>query len=165
MMTNTTDIQSATFDDGIPDLGLSALLVKAEHYKEMLLEYCELALKPSLTDTEQDRMAAILEQGAEDPVLGFWLDEGDHLVAHRLDLIDENLIKTQQDKFRSSLRQNWIEALWHDLQSSTKVLQAYLQCQGVYQGSIDGVMGPSTQDAIRRLKEKQPNALRELKFT
>jgi hypothetical protein len=164
-MMNITDTQSETFDDGIDDVDLSALLGRSDGYRALLLEYCVLALKPFLTEAEQDRMAAILEMGTEDNVLSFWLEEGDHLVAHHLGLIDEGFIKSQQDQFRRSMGQNRVGNLWRDLQSSTKVLQAYLYRQGFYQGSIDGVMGPSTQEALRKLLEKQPNDLTALGFT
>ena len=162
---NLTDIQAEAFDDDIPDLGLSVLLAQSDQHQEILLEYCLLALKPTLTEAEQDRMAEILERGTEDAVLSFWLEEGDHLVAHHLGLIDEGLIASQQDKFRRSVGQSWIDNLWRDLQSRTKVLQAYLYRQGFYDGSIDGVMGPSTQKALRQLLEQQPNALAGLGLT
>jgi predicted restriction endonuclease len=162
---NITDTQSETFDEGVDDLGLSNLLGQSNSYKAILVEYCLLALKPSLTEVEQDRMAEILEMGIEDSVLSFWLEEGDHLVAHHLGLIDEGFIKSQQDQFRRSMGQNRVGNLWRDLQSSTKVLQAYLHRQGFYQGSIDGIMGPSTQEALHKLLEKQPNDLTALGFT
>lgn len=162
---NPTEIQPEAFDGDLPDLAQSILLAQSEPYRAILLEYCDLALKPTLTEPEQDRMAEILELGTADAVLSFWLEEGDHLVAHHLGLIDESFIKSQQDKFRRSVGQSWIDNLWRDLQSSTKVLQAYLHRQGFYQGSIDGVMGPSTQAALQKLLEKQPNALAGLGFT
>lgn len=162
---NITDTQSEPFGKDTADVNLTALLGESEQYKATLLEYCLLALKPTLTEAEQDRMAAILEMGAEDAALSFWLEEGDHLVAHHLGLINEGLIKYQQDKFRRSIGQSWIDNLWRDLQSSTKVLQAYLHRLGLYHGSIDGVMGPLTQEALRLLLEKQPNALTGLGLT
>lgn len=162
---NSTDTQPETFGDGIEEFAPSGLGRQSQYYSALLLEYCQLALKPTLTEAEQDRMGEILAMGTEDVVLSFWLEEGDHLVAHHLGLIDEGLVKSQQDRFRRLRGQSWVDHLWHDLQSRTKVLQAYLHHQGVYQGSIDGVMGPSTQAALRQLLEKQPNALTGLGFT
>ncbi|MDB9524510.1 peptidoglycan-binding domain-containing protein [Oscillatoria sp. CS-180] len=167
-MTNTTDIYSEAFDDDIADPSLSALLTESDLHKDVVLEYCQLALKPTLTDADQDRMAEILDMGAENAVLNFWLEEGDHLVAHRLGLIDESFIKNQQDEFRRSVRHGLIKSFWNDLQSRNKVLQAYLHRQGVYHGSIDGIVGPSTKEALRQLQEQQPsalNALTEFSFT
>jgi hypothetical protein len=164
-MMNLTDLESEALDSDLSALNRAEALTPPDHYRTMVLEYCRLAIKPTLTEPEQDRMAEILDMGTEDAVLNFWLEEGDHLVAHHLGLIDEDFIHNQQDKFRRAIGQSWIDTLWRDLQSSTKVLQAYLHCQGVYQGSIDGVMGPSTQAAVRQLLEKQPNALVGLGLT
>ncbi len=147
-----------------PDSALLDLLGESPRYQAMILEYCLLALKPALNEAQQDRMAEILQQGIDDPVLNFWLEEGDHLVAHHLGLIDNDFIKTQQDKFRSSIGQGRIGNLWRDLQSRTKVLQAYLHRQGIYHGAIDGIMGPLTQEAMHLLQEQQPHALTELGF-
>lgn len=165
MMNNTKETQTEAFDDDIADLSSPTLLCTPDRYKDMLLEYCTLAIQSTLTEIEQDRMAEILQMGVEDAVLNFWLEEGDHLVAHHLGLIDEAFIENQQDNFRRSIRQGLVDSLWKDLQSSSKVLQAYLRQQGVYHGSIDGVMGPNTREALRKLRERSPNALTELRFT
>jgi hypothetical protein len=153
-----TDAQSDLVGDRQRVDQSTHLLDQAAHYQPLVLEYCQLALRPTLSDAEQDRMADILHQATEDAVLGFWLEEADHLVAHHLGLIDSNLIKEQQDRFRY-LR------LWHDLQSRIKVLQAYLHRQGVYRGSIDGVMGPSTQQALREHLKTEPDDLASVQFS
>ncbi|MGF1524985.1 MAG: peptidoglycan-binding protein [Leptolyngbyaceae cyanobacterium] len=152
------------YDDPTHQAIASDLINRSERYKTIVLEYCLLALQESLTETEQDRMGEIYDMAIADPVLSFWLEEGDHLVAHHLDLVDEAFVKQQQDGLRRSIRRSQIDSLWRDLQSTAKVLQAYLQCQGFYQGSIDGILGPSTQKAMRRLQQEHPNPLPEFGF-
>ena len=142
----------------------SDLACKSERYKDLVLEYCLLALRESLTEAEQERMGQIYDMAIADPVLNFWLEEGDHLVAHHLGLVDETFIKQQQDGLRRSIRRSQIDSLWRDLQSTAKVLQAYLQSLGFYQGSIDGIMGPSTQKAIRQLQKERPEPLLDSGF-
>ncbi len=36
-----------------------------------------------------------------------------------------------------------------------KLVQARLKAEGVYAGSVDGIMGPQTETALRRYQEKQ----------
>jgi peptidoglycan hydrolase-like protein with peptidoglycan-binding domain len=36
-----------------------------------------------------------------------------------------------------------------------KVVQERLKAEGVYAGSVDGIMGPQTETALRRYQEKQ----------
>ncbi|HEY9886841.1 MAG TPA: peptidoglycan-binding domain-containing protein [Candidatus Obscuribacterales bacterium] len=162
-MMNSIETHSEAFDDDITDVSLSALLDQSGQHQSLLREYCSLALKPTLTEAEQDRMAEILELGAQDAVLNFWLEEGDHLVAHHLGLIDERFINRQQAQFQDVVSRHTVENLRRDL-DQTKVLQTYLHHQGIYHGLIDGVMGPSTQAALQQLTAKRPDALRELKF-
>lgn len=156
-MKNMTDAQSDLSGDRQSARQFSPLLNQADDYQGVVLEYCQLALQPTLNDAEQDRMADILNEATQDAVLGFWLEEADHLVAHHLGLIDADFIQEQQDRFRY-LR------LWQDLESRTKVLQVYLHRQGVYQGSIDGVMGPSTQQALREHLKTEPDDLASVRF-
>ncbi|MEL6381684.1 MAG: peptidoglycan-binding domain-containing protein [Cyanobacteria bacterium J06626_18] len=152
-------------DDPTHQAIASDLAHKSENYRDLILEYCLLALQDSLTEAEQDRMGEIYDQAIADPVLSFWLEEGDHLVAHRLGLVNETFVKQQQDGLRRSIRRSQIDSLWRDLQSTAKVLQAYLQSQGLYKGSIDGILGPSTQKAMRQLEQEQSNPLSEFGFT
>ncbi|MEO0985860.1 MAG: peptidoglycan-binding domain-containing protein [Cyanobacteria bacterium J06639_14] len=156
-----TDTLSEPFIYDLTDpASKSDLVCESEHYKPIILEYCLLALRESLTEVEQDRMGEIYDMATEDPILSFWLEEGDHLVAHHLGLVDETFIKQQQDNFRRSIGQSWIDNLWQDLQSTTKVLQVYLQRRGFYHGSIDGIVGPYTQQAMHQL-QKQSGPLTE----
>ena len=163
-MTNTTHPESEMLAIHSPDRALQDLLGQSEHYQATVLEYCLLAPQPTLRDAQQDRIAESLQQGIDDPVWNFGLEEGDHLVANHWGLIDNDFIIHQQDKFRRAIGEGQMGNLWRDLQSRTKVLQAYLQRQGVYQGAIDGIMGPLTQEAMRLLNEQQPHALTELGF-
>ena len=161
-----TDMTSESSSHDLTDLASqSDLASRSDQYKDIILEYCLLALQESLTEAEQDRLSEIYEMAIEDTQLSFWLEEGDHLIAHRLGLVDEECIKQQQDRLRRSIGQSWIDSLWRDLQSTTKVLQAYLQRQGFYHGSIDGILGPSTQAAMRQLQQERPHTLTDPGFT
>lgn len=161
-----TDMTSESSSHDLTDLASqSDLASRSDQYKDIILEYCFLALQESLTEADQDRMGEIYEMATEDSALSFWLEEGDHLVAHHLGLVDEEFIRQQQDKLRRAIGHSWIDSLWQDLQSTTKVLQAYLQRQGVYHGSIDGILGPSTQKAMRQLQQEQPHMLTDPGFT
>lgn len=143
-----------------PDLKVllsETFLQASQQHRELILEYCMLALKPFLSEAEQDRYGEILTQAMEDKGLDFWLEEADHLVAHHLDLIDAAFVKDQQDKLRQAIRYKRFESFWEDLQAQIKVLQTHLKNLGVYNGSIDGMMCPCTQEAINKLQKQQSN--------
>ncbi len=40
-------------------------------------------------------------------------------------------------------------------QENLKLVQERLKAEGVYAGSVDGIMGPQTETALRRYQEKQ----------
>jgi hypothetical protein len=52
-------------------------------------EYYKLAALPELSETDAERMAAILELAQYDDELNFWINKIDHLVAEELDLLEE----------------------------------------------------------------------------
>jgi hypothetical protein len=135
------------------------LMQSLEQHRPTLITYCTLALQPSLGDADEDRMAAILTQAMDDPLLSFWLDEADCWVGEHLQALSADALKQQQSKLKRIIGQTWVDALWHDLQNRTKALQAYLKRAGVYSGAIDGIMGPTTQHAIESLKTAYPDEL------
>jgi hypothetical protein len=123
-------------------------------YQDILLEYYTLAISDSLNDIQADRMAEILTQAEADEILNFWIEEADYLIAHRLGLIDEDFIRSQQNQLRSLIRKAWIDLLLHEIQDKTKAVQVYLKHQGAYQGEINGKLDPSTHAAIQSLQQK-----------
>lgn len=138
---------------------VSLLLSESARYKDLVLEYCNLALSPSLNETQQAQMEAILLAAVKNPLLSLWIDEADHWVAHRLHLMDETFLQQQQAKLRQVLSQPWIDAFWADLQHCTKTLQLYLSRLGIYAGAIDGVMGPMTEMALETWRHTSPGDL------
>lgn len=133
-------------------------------HTDLVYEYCTLALQETLTESQAERLTEIFEKAQSDALLSFWIDEADHLIAHRLNLIDEEFVKQQQSRLRQSIRQTWINSLWNDLQNRTKALQTYLKHQGFYKGEIDGICGPSTQEAMQRFERLCPNGLQRLRW-
>jgi hypothetical protein len=121
--------------------------------------YCGLALQPALTAADEDRLAAILAQAVDDPLLSFWLDEADGWVAEQLNILPPEALRQQQAKLRRTLGQTWVNGVCQDLLSRTKALQTYLRRVGVYSGAIDGVLGPRTQRAIESLQKTYPDEL------
>ena len=123
-------------------------------YHQILSEYCTLAVCDSLSDTQAERMSELLTQAEVDPLLNFWIDEADHLIAHQLGLIDREFIESQQDQLRSLIRKAWIDLLLQEIQDKTKAVQVYLKYEGSYQGEVDGKLNPSTHAAIQSLQKK-----------
>lgn len=125
---------------------IDLLIEESLKYKEVIREYCFLATQNRLTEDQADRMAEIFQQAQSEPLLSFLIDESDHLVAHQLGLIDEEFVKQQQAKLGQSIRQTrqkqWI-----------KKVQTMLKNIGLYAGSIDGICGPKTQEAIASFKQ------------
>ena len=117
------------------------------NYKELVYEYCALAVKCTLTDDAADRMVEILRKAESEPLLSFLIDEADHLVAHELGLIDGLLINQQQAKLQQRIETNWIDQLLLDIQLHPRKLQQFLKEQGLYEGPIDGICGPVTEHA------------------
>lgn len=156
---NTADIAPEPPDFEANAKPSGALATEFLKYRDLFLEYCLLALRPTLSQAEQERTSEIFEMAEKDPVLNFWIEEADYLVADHWGLVNEAFIKRQQDQFRREIRQSWIDSFWRELQHSTKALQVYLQRRGCYAGSIDGVFGPYTQEAIRQFEIRYPERL------
>lgn len=65
---------------------------------DLVLEYAKLATQASLTDTEADRLDEILEMATENPTLNFWMTELEHLISHRLGLLNEDDRESYKDQ-------------------------------------------------------------------
>ncbi|MBE9112860.1 peptidoglycan-binding protein [Nodosilinea sp. LEGE 07298] len=141
------------------EIPLDGLGQALRQHRSILIDYCTLALQPTLSAADETRLNDILAQAVDNPLLSFWLDEADGWVGEQLDLLPEETLKQQQSKLRRIIGQTWVDTLWHDLQHRTKALQAYLKRVGVYSGAIDGIMGPTTQHAIESLKTAYPDDL------
>ncbi|MEB3292393.1 MAG: peptidoglycan-binding domain-containing protein, partial [Synechococcales bacterium] len=124
--------------------------------------YYRLACQPELTETEADDMQAILDQASQDPLLSSLLDEVDHAIAHQLKLIDAGYVQDQQVKLQQAVDQVWIDLQSFDAltegspgsASSLRTAQTQLQAAGLYNGAIDGIYGPATQQAFQGLRSK-----------
>ena len=129
-------------------------------YKDLISEYSYLASRMTLTESQADRIDQILSQAQSDTLLEFFLDEADHIVAHHLNLIKPEIIEHQQDKLRNLIEKIWgkkiIDELQHTLaETRCKQLQERLKRKGLYTGSIDGVIGDTTNKALENLKLQQ----------
>lgn len=145
-------------DSGKPDnfdlSNLDDLTQSWVKYQDILLEYCTLAISDSLNDIQAERMAEIFTQAETDQLLNFWIEEADYLIAHRLGLMGQEFVESQQDQLRSLIRKAWIDLLLVEIQDKTKALQAYLKHQGTYQGEINGNLDSSTHAAIQSLQKR-----------
>ncbi len=133
---------------------------QAQQHRELLKTYCQLSVKPVLSDHDTDRLDAILAIAENDPMVSFLIDEADYMLAHLYHLIDDAEIAHQQEKLQTHLRDAWLDQAFQDLAyrlqtSQCKDLQQYLKDQGFYQGAIDGVMGQATQKAIQACGDQQ----------
>lgn len=153
----TPEYFTARCADGEPPA--HGLRQSLQRYRSTLIDYCTLALEPRLSDAGEERMADILAQSVNDPLLSFWLDEADCWVGEHLHLLAEDDLRQQQQKLRRIIGQTWADSLWQDLQNRPQALQEFLKRVGLYSGAIDGIVGPSTRHAIESLKTLYPNDL------
>lgn len=77
--------------------------------QKLLKEYFRLALLSKLSSSEGQRMSEIIEMTQKDKILEFWLSEADHIIGHKLNLIDENECKNQQAKLQEYLDAKYLE--------------------------------------------------------
>jgi hypothetical protein len=77
--------------------------------RSIVREYCHLATLNNLSEQEQERMVEILKVAEVDSILDFWINEADHFIGHKLDLICENSCKNQQARLREYLVTDYME--------------------------------------------------------
>ena len=77
--------------------------------KKIIQEYFQLALLPQLSQSQAQRMSEIMEMAESSEILSFWLNEADHLIGHKLNLIDEDECKNQQARLREYLDAKYLE--------------------------------------------------------
>jgi hypothetical protein len=147
---------------------------KSLQYQPQIMEYLALSMADTLAEPQADRLGAILDEASENPLLSFWIDEVDHIVAHQKDMVSASYVEKQQTALRRKMRTFCeIEALVSSLKASIKhlrevmdnlhdnatdpefveSLQECLRKEGVYNGSVDGQFGQYTQQALEKLEE------------
>jgi hypothetical protein len=143
--------------DEQPMNDIELLVQPSLNYTEIIHEYCTLASQRSLTQLQADRLDRILQDAEVDPWLDFLIDEADHILAHQLGLIKEPFIQYQLQELSKSIDRSWFERMVQEIQEQhcSKEIQKYLQDEGLYDGAIDGYIGPRTQNAIKQLKLKR----------
>lgn len=52
----------------------------------LVREYCRLAVKPTLSEQDSDRLGELLTLAEQDGRLDFWINEADHFIDHALGL-------------------------------------------------------------------------------
>ncbi|HEY9298734.1 MAG TPA: peptidoglycan-binding domain-containing protein [Phormidium sp.] len=129
-------------------------------------EYCKLAVRQTLSDSEAQRMLEILEEAESDSRLEFWIDEADHFLAHELNLTDENSINDYENQLawlreyidasvildKDILSPSWNQELSPLIEMLTKEVQQHLKNRGFDPGPIDGIFGERTQTAIKKFQ-------------
>lgn len=135
---------------------IEILVQQSLKYTEIIHEYCTLASVRSLTQPQAERLEEILQKAQSDPWLDFLIDEADHIVAHQLGLINKPFINYQLHELKKSIDRLWCERILQDIQTQkqSEEIQQYLQDKGLYDGAIDGYIGPRTQTAIEQLKRE-----------
>lgn len=134
-----------------------------DYLRNVVSEYCTLSVLDRLTEQQADRIAEILNQATQDPLLSFLLDEADHAIGHLMNLINVEETREEQAVLRRAIDQNWIAWLLTKAkakngslvpQYALKQAQASLKKQGLYQAEIDGVCGEKTREAFQQLEAK-----------
>lgn len=145
-----------TQSDSQPMSDIEIVIQQSLKYTEIIHEYCTLASQRTLTQMQADRLEKILQEAQKDPWLDFLIDEADHILAHQLGLIKEQVIQHQVHELKKSLDRIWCERILQEIQKQncSEQIQKYLQEEGLYDGAIDGLIGPRTQTAIELLKQK-----------
>lgn len=65
---------------------------------ELLLEYCQLAARPSLSVSDTNRMAEILELAEADQTLNLLIDKADLVIAKNFSWLSDNDIDTYKNQ-------------------------------------------------------------------
>jgi fumarylacetoacetate (FAA) hydrolase family protein len=149
-----------TQSDSQPISDIEIVVQQSRKYTEIFHEYCTLASQQTLTEMQADRLEKILQKAQSDTWLDFLIDEADHILAHELGLIKEKAIQHQLHELKKSLDRIWCERIIQEIQKQnrSKKIQKYLQEEGLYDGAIDGYIGPRTQTALELLKKQKSHS-------
>lgn len=139
-----------TQSDEKPMGDVEILVEQSLKYQEIIYEYWALASQSTLTQQQAERIEQILQKAESEPWLDFLIDEVDHILAHELGLIREQVIGYQLQELKKSIDQYWCEQVLQEIQKQnrSKEIQKHLQAQGLYDGLIDGYIGPRTRTAL-----------------
>jgi murein L,D-transpeptidase YcbB/YkuD len=122
-------------------------------YQGLLVDYFDLAARPSLSDEDADHLDEILEKAESDDILSFLLSEIDYVLAKQLHLFADQHTKKYADQqawLREYLPQCNPESL-----ECYRELQRLLQRRGFYNGPVDGVMGDHTRKAVEEFQKEE----------
>lgn len=134
---------------------LEILVEQSLKYREIIEEYFTLASQQTLTQWQAARIGEILVLAESDSWLDFLIDQVDYILAQELGLIRKSVIQYQLQELKKSLDYFWCEQILRKIhqQSLSIEVQKYLQDQGLYDGLIDGYVGPRTLKAIELYKQ------------
>lgn len=66
--------------------------------QKVIFQYWKLACLSALSDQQQEELAQILELATESEALTFWIAEIDHIIAHKLGILDPEERISYQDQ-------------------------------------------------------------------
>lgn len=121
------------------------------NYQSILLKYCTLATRSTLSEADADDLDRILAQAETDELLNFLLIEFDHLIAEELNLFDQQHLSGYEDQ-QAYLREHLVQLTPEDL-AYYRELQKLLQKVGCYRGPVDGVFGEDSRKAVEEFQE------------
>ncbi|MGG6295507.1 peptidoglycan-binding domain-containing protein [Leptolyngbya sp. AN02str] len=122
----------------------------SEQYANVLANYCQLVLRPELTDSEAEQLASIYTAAEQEPLLNFFITELDAILGQRLGLLDNAQVELYCNQ-QAWLREH-LEGVPYD-KTYREAVQRLLQQHGFYEGPIDGVLGKRTQHAVKQFQE------------
>ncbi len=135
----------------------------------LVREYCRLAIRPTLSEAESQRLDELLGQAEQDRRLDFWINEADHFIDHAIGLGSATLVYASvNENLKSRLRElldltytanpggatlALIDELDESLTEGTRQVQRQLAKRGYDPGPVDGVAGPKTKRALRQFQQ------------
>jgi murein L,D-transpeptidase YcbB/YkuD len=136
----------------VQDLLFPKLLFRQQYHLKVM-DYCRLSSSPNLSEEDADRLEAIMAEAESDEVLNFWLIEVDHILAHRLGLLDE-LHSASYANQQAWLREYLVPQIQEDL-THKRELQELLRRKECYEGPVDGVFGKDSLKAVEKFQEQE----------
>ena len=143
----------------------------------LVQEYCRLAVRPSLSDAESQRLDELLALAEDDGRLDFWINEADHFIDHAIGLgsatrvyasVNENLKARLRELLDLTQTANpgdkaleLLEELDESLAEGARQVQQQLAKRGYDPGPVDGVAGPKTQRALRDFQRSKNSGRRQ----
>ena len=130
-------------------------------YSVLLADYQEIALSNNLTDRDSERLEKIYEEAETHPMLNFLLTEIDQNLNRQLGLLSATVVETYKDQ-QAWLREH-LEQMPFDYEHRQHI-QRLLAEEGLYKGPIDGVLGPRSNKAMKRMNTRIQKLLSEKGF-